>query len=234
MIKKAFFHNETGNYDNRNKAGSFFDTAPLKIQWILKESWEQTDSNNKKYQYNDWWKWDNNKTNNPRNAQRFTRLISYCLIEASKGQMILPSNVRTENNNEKGDDTGIFKGSLKQTSVMNIMEDILTNKKTDDSRLKEAWAIYRQDVFETINYSKPEVLIFCIRPRLFINLIWKDLSTYYGIKDFNHIGRIIVAEDPDNGRIIISMHHPSQGFSYKEANEVVKAYWTWKHSCPVL
>ena len=82
MIKKAFFHDKSSPFDNCDISGSFYESAPLRIQWILKESWGVNATAVSNFCYNDWWRWDNKGIKNPRHVQRFTRLISYCLMES--------------------------------------------------------------------------------------------------------------------------------------------------------
>ncbi len=266
MKKRAFFHN--GATDNRKKDGSFYDVQDqLHIQWVLKEAYGEDQKALDDYEYNNWWKWDNAKNKNAngkkkhvdnRNAQRFTRYISYCLMESYNNQKNILndpnySNLKGANNAEKGYDYGPFKSALKKTSVMNIIEDPTLYSSTRDERLKEAWRTTKQDVIDTIKYACPDVLIFCIRPEFFENaltILYKEGTTILNDlkKEFGSIefykrgakktiwrrGKIIEREDTkyfkdsQNNRLIISMHHPSQGFDYDTANEIINVFCDWK------
>ena len=236
MIKKAYFHG-VASTSNNVKTGSFYDSAQLKIQWVLKEAWGANSSAVGNYNYNDWWSWDNNyqkgKRKSPRNVQRFTRFVSYCLFESnsSKNRIfnVKPLEaLKNENNKEKGIDTGPFKTALRKTSVMNIIENPTQNKTTTDSRLVGEWRKEKTNVFDTIDDAKPQVLVFCIRPDLFKRWFLGDLKKkYQAITTINDTNSVLFLEDSQNTRLIIAMRHPAR-FSYGTATEIVNEFCKWK------
>ena len=126
---------------------------------------------------------------------------------------------------EKGKDDGPFKSALKQTSVVNIVENATTFSKTQDSRLTVAWNNARRDIYDTIKLANPKVLIFCVKPNLFLR--WaKELPC--NVREIKK-KKALYLEDlsSSNKRFVVVLRHPGQGFSYDNADEIINEYCNW-------